>query len=64
MISLVASVEESKGVSRASLMDVEVVRGTTLLKRGFAHMLKHGVVMDVTDAKQAQIARQSQNRPF
>jgi pyridoxal 5'-phosphate synthase pdxS subunit len=30
--------------------------GTELLKRGFAKMQKGGVVMDVTDAKQAQIA--------
>ncbi|MCS7095314.1 MAG: pyridoxal 5'-phosphate synthase lyase subunit PdxS [Thaumarchaeota archaeon] len=33
-----------------------VKKGTTLVKRGFAHMLKHGVVMDVTNAEQAQIA--------
>ncbi|MCS7117397.1 MAG: pyridoxal 5'-phosphate synthase lyase subunit PdxS [Thaumarchaeota archaeon] len=31
-------------------------KGTTLVKRGFAHMLKHGVVMDVTNVEQAQIA--------
>ncbi|MEM0381191.1 MAG: pyridoxal 5'-phosphate synthase lyase subunit PdxS [Nitrososphaerota archaeon] len=31
-------------------------RGSTLVKRGFAHMLKHGVVMDVTNVEQAQIA--------
>ncbi len=30
--------------------------GTTLVKRGFAHMLKHGVVMDITNVEQAQIA--------
>ena len=33
-----------------------VLRGTTLVKRGFAHMLKHGVIMDVTNVEQAQIA--------
>ena len=32
------------------------LRGTSRLKRGFAHMLKGGVVMDVTTVKQAQIA--------
>ncbi|MBU0684492.1 MAG: pyridoxal 5'-phosphate synthase lyase subunit PdxS [Candidatus Thermoplasmatota archaeon] len=32
------------------------VRGTTLLKRGFARMQKHGVIMDVTSIEQAQIA--------
>ncbi len=31
-------------------------RGTKLLKEGFAKMVKRGVVMDVTDAKQAGIA--------
>ena len=30
--------------------------GTELLKRGFAKMVKHGVVMDVTNVEQAQIA--------
>ena len=33
--------------------------GTILLKRGFAHMLKHGVIMDVTDVNQAQIAEEA-----
>jgi pyridoxal 5'-phosphate synthase pdxS subunit len=33
--------------------------GTTLVKRGFAHMLKHGVVMDVTTVEQAQIAEEA-----
>lgn len=31
--------------------------GTLLVKEGFAKMMKRGVVMDVTDAKQAQIAQ-------
>ncbi len=30
--------------------------GTEVLKRGFAKMVKHGVVMDVTNAEQAEIA--------
>ena len=34
-------------------------RGTTLVKRGFAHMLKGGVVMDVTNAEQARIAEEA-----
>lgn len=34
-------------------------RGTPLLKRGFAHMLKGGVVMDVTTVEQAQIAEKA-----
>jgi pyridoxal 5'-phosphate synthase pdxS subunit len=36
--------------------EVETVRGTTLIKRGFAHMQKHGVIMDVTSIEQAKIA--------
>jgi pyridoxal 5'-phosphate synthase pdxS subunit len=35
------------------------LEGTTLVKRGFAHMLKHGVVMDVTTVEQAQIAEEA-----
>lgn len=34
----------------------ELRHGTTLLKKGFAQMQKGGVVMDVTNAEQAQIA--------
>ncbi|HKZ58761.1 MAG TPA: pyridoxal 5'-phosphate synthase lyase subunit PdxS [Candidatus Thermoplasmatota archaeon] len=33
--------------------------GTELLKRGFAAMQKGGVIMDVTDAKQARLAEES-----
>jgi len=41
-------------------LNLEKLRhGTTLLKRGFAAMQKGGVVMDVTDAKQAKIAEES-----
>ncbi len=36
--------------------DVEISLGTTNLKRGFAKMVKHGVVMDVTNPTQAGIA--------
>jgi pyridoxal 5'-phosphate synthase pdxS subunit len=35
------------------------IAGTTLIKRGFAHMLKHGVVMDITNVEQAQIAEEA-----
>jgi len=38
---------------------VEASVGTTLVKRGFAHMQKHGVIMDVTNITQAQIAEQA-----
>lgn len=56
-ISLVASEEGAKGIRIEQ--DVQRVRGTTLLKRGFAHMQKHGVVMDVTTVEQAQIAEEA-----
>jgi pyridoxal 5'-phosphate synthase pdxS subunit len=55
-ISLVASELEPKGLRYASLENTPIVRGSTLVKRGFAHMQKHGVIMDVTNVEQAQIA--------
>lgn len=51
-ISLVASEPGAKGVKVEE--GAGTVRGTTLLKRGFAHMQKHGVVMDVTSVEQAR----------
>lgn len=56
-ISLVASDPGAKGVRTDEAE--RTVRGTTLLKRGFAHMQKHGVVMDVTSVEQAQIAEEA-----
>src|SRR5208283_3087373 len=56
MISLVTVVTEQKGLERERIREVEVARGTILVKRGFAHMQKHGVIMDVTNVEQAQIA--------
>ena len=58
-ISLVAAEYESKGIRSAAIDKTAVVRGTTLLKRGFAHMQKHGVIMDVTNVEQSQIAEDS-----
>src|SRR5881397_2497701 len=55
-ISLVATEPKPKGVKVEIVENARVVRGTTLLKRGFAHMCKHGVIMDVTNVEQAQIA--------
>jgi len=41
-------------------LELEKLRhGTELLKRGFAAMQKGGVIMDVTDAKQARLAEES-----
>jgi len=56
MISLVGTVLKPAGLRYERLREVEVTRGTTLVKRGFAHMQKHGVIMDVTSVEQAQIA--------
>ncbi len=56
MISLAGAASEQRGLLLQKIRDVKVHRGTTLVKRGFAHMQKHGVVMDVTNLEQAQIA--------
>lgn len=56
-ISLVAAEPNPKGVRVEK--SGQQVRGTTLLKRGFAHMQKHGVVMDVTNVEQAVIAEEA-----
>ncbi len=55
-ISLVATEPKAKGIRVETIENARMVRGTTLLKRGFAHMQKHGVVMDVTNVEQAVIA--------
>src|ERR1700730_12089032 len=55
-ISLVAAEYEPKGIRSTTFDKTVVLRGTTLLKRGFAHMQKHGVIMDVTNVEQSQIA--------
>jgi pyridoxal 5'-phosphate synthase pdxS subunit len=58
-ISLVATEPNPKGVKIDMVENARMVRGTTLLKRGFAHMQKHGVVMDVTNVEQAVIAEEA-----
>jgi pyridoxal 5'-phosphate synthase pdxS subunit len=55
-ISLVANELEPKGMKLGKTENAKIVRGTTLVKRGFAHMQKHGVIMDVTNVEQAQVA--------
>jgi pyridoxal 5'-phosphate synthase pdxS subunit len=56
-ISLVPSEFELKNIHRlGSSSRSPFAVGTTLVKRGFAHMQKHGVIMDVTNVEQAQIA--------
>src|ERR1044072_8075666 len=58
-ISLEAIEFEPKGIKFKSLSNEQIVQGTTLVKRGFAHMQKHGVIMDVTSVEQAQIAEEA-----
>ena len=56
---LVARVSYTKGVEAANTSRAGVRGGTLLVKRGFAHMQKHGVIMDVTHVKQAQVAEEA-----
>ncbi|MFQ5970095.1 MAG: pyridoxal 5'-phosphate synthase lyase subunit PdxS [Nitrososphaerales archaeon] len=56
MISLVSTELQPKGVKLERLESLPIVKGTTMVKRGFAHMQKHGVIMDVTNVEQARIA--------
>lgn len=59
MVSLSGQRGDAAGVVRNKKTDdnpTDALRGTSRLKRGFAHMLKNGVVMDVTSIEQAQIA--------
>ena len=59
MIPLSGDIPDSKGAICGKIDSNSVVRGTSTLKRGFAHMLKNGVVMDVTNVEQAQIAEEA-----
>ncbi len=59
MIPLSGDIPNSKGVIKTNSESLEIKKGTSTLKRGFAHMLKNGVVMDVTTVEQAQIAEEA-----
>lgn len=56
MIPLSGDIKNAKGVVNENLDSYSIIRGSSTVKRGFAHMLKNGVVMDVTTVEQAQIA--------
>ncbi|HLC09535.1 MAG TPA: pyridoxal 5'-phosphate synthase lyase subunit PdxS [Nitrosopumilaceae archaeon] len=56
MIPLSGDITDSKGTINEEIESYSIKRGTSTLKRGLAHMLKNGVVMDVTTVEQAQIA--------
>jgi len=59
MIPLSGDIPNAKGAICENVDSNSIVRGTSTLKRGFAHMLKNGVVMDVTTVEQAQIAEEA-----
>ncbi len=59
MIPLSGDIPESKGLVHEDVDSFSISRGTSTLKRGFAHMLKNGVVMDVTTVEQAEIAEEA-----
>ena len=59
MIPLSGDIPSAKGAICEKTDSNSIVRGTSTLKRGFAHMLKNGVVMDVTTVEQAQIAEEA-----
>ena len=59
MIPLSGEIPESKGAVHEDVESFSLSRGTSTLKRGFAHMLNNGVVMDVTTVEQAEIAEEA-----
>ena len=59
MIPLSGDLPSAKGKISEKVGAFPTIRGTSTLKRGFAHMLKNGVVMDVTTVEQAQIAEEA-----
>jgi pyridoxal 5'-phosphate synthase pdxS subunit len=58
-ISLIPANRKMKGQKVSIEGDNKVVKGSILVKRGFAHMQKHGVIMDVTNVEQAQTAEEA-----
>jgi pyridoxal 5'-phosphate synthase pdxS subunit len=56
MIPLSGDFPNAKGIVKEKIASNQITRGTSTLKRGLAHMLKNGVVMDVTTVEQAHIA--------
>lgn len=59
MIPLSGQRENAKGIINEKKESASISRGTSTLKRGFAHMLKNGVVMDVTAVEEAKIAEEA-----
>ena len=59
MLSLSGERKDAKGIVSDKINSIDTLRGSSTVKRGFAHMLKNGVVMDVTTVEQAQIAEEA-----
>ena len=59
MISLSGERKDAQGIIADKINSIDTLRGSSTVKRGFAHMLKNGVVMDVTTVEQAQIAEEA-----
>ena len=59
MLSLSGERINAKGIIFEKLDSFDTLRGSSTLKRGFAHMQKNGVVMDVTNVEQALIAQEA-----
>jgi len=53
MLPLSGERVNAKGIISEKLDSLDTIRGSSTLKRGFAHMQKNGVVMDVTNVEQA-----------
>ncbi len=59
MLPLHGQRPDARGIRTSRDDEIEILRGTSTVKRGFAHMLKNGVVMDVTNVEQARIAEEA-----
>jgi len=59
MLPLYGERTNAKGIISEKLNSIDILRGSSTLKRGFAHMQKNGVVMDVTNVEQALIAQEA-----
>jgi pyridoxal 5'-phosphate synthase pdxS subunit len=59
MLPLSGERKDAKVIVSDKINSINTLRGSSTVKRGFAHMLKNGVVMDVTTVEQAQIAEEA-----
>ena len=64
MLPLSGDRTDAKGIKSEKLEESDTIRGSSTLKRGFAHMLKNGVVMDVTTAMNSWISGSLPNEGF